>query len=464
MDWKQKYEELVLKHDTLSDQYHGLLIKNMEFDHMDGLLTNVCNMLDDELRVAKVFRNEGMECNVPDWGDHLKKLDSINKQLLNIWYGEECDESITITQFRPCRHKNGKIEKQTLDRHVQNISEIITFKCVDDYWFENELKRALQQKWLADSTFDNYIIGSWNSENLQRTAHSSDHHWREFKSQFHSLIGYNVFASRRQTSQIRKWTRSKSANVFSPLLERGNKKGLLTKYHLINSWQAEINDEVTRCHVYFMNDLEAISMCIDADINRNQFRIPQMIIENCPRTIVDSLTGDKQSVYGFCEGRASMTCMEKPMSADRTVPTVIVCGSFADNYHTHASIIHKMKSKFNFDKSYVVKALCSFPVVISLVLFNIDSKSKCIRSRFSSSSVVIWSKGMKQECCAGIENYNENIHTKCDNDIVKLKNEFISNIVKLPSKKSQSQNNKNQSKNQVYPKNPIPKSWEDALC
>ena len=68
---------------------------------------------------------------------------------------------------------------------------------------------------------------------------------------------------------------------------------------------------------------------------------------------------------------------------------------------------------------------------------------------------------MKQECCAGIENYNENIHTKCDNDIIQLKNEFISNIVKLPSKKSQSQINT--SKNKAYPKNTIPTSWNDAL-
>lgn len=461
MDWKKQYEELLLKHNALSDCYNDLLIKNMEFDNVDGLLSNVCEMLENELRVAKAFENENIECNVPDWGGLLKKLDSINKQLLNVWYDEISDESITITRFRPCRHKNGRIQKQTLDRHIQNMTDIISFKCVDEYWFENELKRALQQKWLSDSMFDNCIIGSWNSENLQRTAHSSDHHWREFKSQFHSLIGYNVFASRRQTSEIRKWMRAKTANVFSPLLERGNKKGLLTKYHLLNSWQAEINDEVTKCHVYFMNDLEAISMCIDADINRNQFRIPQMIIQNCPRTIIDSLTGDKQSVYGFCEGRASMTCMNKPMSADRTVPTVIVCGSFADNYHTHASIISKMKLNFNFDKSYVVKALCSFPIVVSLVLFNIDAKSKCIQSRFASSSVVIWSKGMKQECCAGIQNYNENIHTKCDNDIIQLKNEFISNIVKLPSKKSQSRINTN--KNKAYPKNPIPQSWNDAL-
>ena len=466
INWEQKYKQLLKKHNDLLEENNDLLINQMKLDDMTGLLDMVNEKLNYELEIGIAFVQENMEYKKPFWNKNLRQLNSTIIKLYKLWNRDDELKMPDIIQFRPFRHKDEKITTQTLSRHVNNINNIVYFKSVGHQFFQRELQTALMKNWLADPMQDNYIIGPWNSENLQRVAGSSDHRWRQFKSMFHSLMGVTVFASRRESSEIRKWTRSKTANAFSLLLERGQKKGKLTEQHLTKTWAQELNDEITKCHVFFLNDLEAIAMCIDADINRNNFMIPQMIIQSMPKTIIDSVAGDKQSIYGYSEARASLTCMNQPMSAERSIPTVIICGNFADNYHTHAKIMHEMKSKFNYDKSYVIKALTSFPIVITLVLYYINSKSQCIESRLASSSVVIWSKTMKQECMAGIENYNEKLHAVCDDNVIQLKNKFKSNIMKLRNKKIQNvdkQFQHNKAKRAKFPKHIVPQSWQDAM-
>lgn len=458
-DWEQKYNDLEYK-------YNRLVLNHIRISSITGMMHEIQDKLVQELTTAKQFIAEDIPYAKPFWGTNLRELNKISIELLNIWNDDQNDkingsndESIYITRFRPSCHRENVIPDQTIKRHVINVNEIVKFKCRNDEFCRRELTTRLMKLWLQDKQKDNYIIGSWNTENLQRILQASDHHFRQFTSAFHQLIGYKVFASQRQTTAIRIWNRSKSANVFSIVVERGRKKGKISLSDVAKRWQRAPDDEITKCHVFFMNDLEAICMCIDADINRNHFTIPQIIIEFNPRTIIDSLAGDKQSVYGFSEGRASMTTMNQPMSAARTVPTVLVCGNFADSYHTHASIINTMKKKFNYDKAYMVKALSDFPVVITLVLYNIDQTNDCIQSRFSSSAVAIWQKKMKQECLAGIEDYDESCHTVCDESIVDIQNEFTSNT-QFAQTKQRKQSSSNEKK---YSKKQVSNLWQDHL-
>lgn len=420
INWKEKYLEIMVA-------YQELLAKTVRLSSVNGLIEEVRKKVMDEYNNCTVLYNNNIKVSKPIWYYSLLKLHSTSLKLLKIF--DTVDEAKrnktnvpTIT--RVTKTQNLQLSKTTAERHANNINQIIVYKCRDDEYFQEQLQIQCMKLWSNSYRYGALsMVGSWNTEYLQGLLQTSDHNFREFRNELHRIVGCDVFASARKCSNIRQWLRILTGRVLQLFLERSKGSGKLRKASAKKGARAP-NDTCQKYFAFFMNDLEAIGLCIDSDINRNQFQINSLLVSSNPRTIFGQIAGDKQTVYGYGESAATLTNMDSPMSATRSIPTILICGDFADERRSHALLLDTIHSTFKYNKTNICKLLTDWPVVITIVLYAIPEQSNNLISRLGKSAVGIWNEKMKKTCAQAKCQYKEAHHTRVGDDIIQLDNQF----------------------------------------
>jgi hypothetical protein len=249
--------------------------------------------------------------------------------------------------------------------HLKEIDYLIRYKVRQEKESFIQIIKSLISFWKQKNPYQ-LQLSPLNTCLAQSVAGMTDVEFNSLKRLLKKVFGYPVFASGRKTAAIRIATRIRSGMTFEILLPQTVKgeKRLLTFL------------------CFGSNDHEAISQCIDNDINNNVFVIPS----RCKGKIWVQDAIDKQTNYGIQGSIATMTTMRNPMSAARSFPTLLVPGNATDEYDTFARVYHYMRQKYNYDRIAIWDALGKFPVVISIVLYRVE-EGKFV-SRFARSAVM----------------------------------------------------------------------------
>ena len=124
------------------------------------------------------------------------------------------------------------------------------------------------------------------------------------------------------------------------------------------------------------------------------------------------------------------------MSANRSIPTILIIGDFADERSSHLSVLQNMKKNHAYDKGRICQGLTDCGIIISTVLYAYN-KDGCITSRYSHSAVAIWDVDTNKNGKRLSDTYKEEEHTRVDDNVIKINNQFRNQInATLKKKKS----------------------------
>ena len=494
-DYEKLYKDLLVK-------YEKLAVKSVHFSSPDNLCTAFKTIVDKETRDTNNCNSFNLPIVEPIWFHNAMKLqeslssyfsactnknnnnkNEIKNKNQNKNQNKNDDHNETTINTQPhiarlnyTQYKSQEFSQRSKERHTSEMGRIIKYKCCNNEYWMGKLKEVITVHWGRNSGNGFLCLPKFSgmdTDYLQIVLDARDKNWHLFLSECKRIQGWHPFASKRVTDDIRKLKRARTAEVCRAMLQTGKGKGKSrTDYDLISK------DECSAFFVFIMNDCESISICIDSDINGNKFRIPFVVSNHSPRTILSQISGDKQTGYGYSESHCTLTTMISPMSAQRSIPSVLICGDFADERRSHQHIFSKVDKEFEYDKSSCIKALGDFPVVISFVLFRVNPNTRKLTSRMGRSTVAIWDIGMKRKCndIIGDESKVEeekDIIQLCNNQFTNNKYKshiyYESQIKKERKNKNKNQNkndnnnnnNNNSSKNKNNKKNIV--KWMDAL-
>lgn len=440
---ESNYKELYMQ---IRAEKDDLINRIIESDSIPCLCSQLSKLVKKEIDLNNLFKRLGSQTEEQPWTKDIIKLGKVLNQYLNSLSNEKENKDQLIEGMVPPqalpvrfeRYKTKEFSKRSRERHVANINKIMEFKCRNrDHWVE-ELRKLLVENW---DMKDIYLpsFGVMDTDYLQMVVDTTDARWDMFTREF-VRRGWNPFVSRRTTRDKRKVERLVTAQVFRNVLQQGKGGGAQRTDSALMR-----RDELMEYFICFIEEIEAICLCIDCDINANQFCIPDLISRGWKRTIVTQIAGDKQTNYGYSESHCSLTTMKAPMSGQRSIPVLLICGNFADERRSHEQIFKSIYDKFGYDKRTAQRGLGDFPVVLSLVLFHTSHRDNKLSSRLAKSAVAIWDYGMKEECddIIGVEQ----TFSVAEN-VMKLNNSFVSNKYsgQLQKKKQKNSNNNNKIK------------------
>ena len=407
-------------------------------------ITNLCqymkNFIDIEYKNYRFFVMEGMDLVAPFYLQAIGQLVIKLVGLLRIFNMFQPH----VSQYKSKIEWIHELNNKSNNRHVDNIDEIVKYKCLGDDDMIEQFKQLIVETWgnkKDENNPDLPMVSPWDTDLLQKLLLVTDKRFRAFKIELNFLTRRVVFASERQVGYLRELYRILTGIPFLNNLQRSKGRG---KIRSIADQKKE--DEYKNFLCFFMNDLEALALCVDADINKNEFFIPKIMGDE--RTIFSQLAGDKQSKYGYGESIATLTNKSNPLSAHRSIPTILIIGDFADERVSHLSTLQKMKQTYGYDKQYICGGLTDWPVIVSTVIYSYDKNCK-ITSRFSYSAVAIWDQNITKSTGRAVDAYDERKHIKVDHDVVKLQNDFDH------IKRQQNQNKKRKNSNKS--------TWKDAF-
>ena len=402
-------------------------------------IANLCeymkNFIDIEYNRCRFLMSENMNLVVPFYLHTIGQLVIKMVALLRIFNKYQPH----VSQYKNKVEWIHELSNKSNNRHVENIDEIVKYKCLGDDNMIEQLKQLILETWGHNNDENNPdipLVSPWDTDLLQKLLLVTDKRFRAFKIELNFITRRVVFASERQVGYLRELYRILTGIPFLNNLQRSKGRG---KIRSIADQKKE--DEYKNFLCFFMNDLEALALCVDADINKNEFFIPKIMGDE--RTIFSQLAGDKQTKYGYGESIATLTNISSPLSAHRSIPTILIIGDFADERPSHLSTLQKMKQTYGYDKQYICAGLTDWAVIISTVVYSCDKNSK-ITSRFSYSAVAIWDKNIVKSADRAVDAYDERKHTKVDHDVITLQNDFY----------QQNQNSKNKNRNKSR--------WKDA--
>lgn len=400
-DWKSKYDELFREYKKVT------------------AVSNLCSRLIDFIETTynrMIFMVKSNIALAIPYYYHTFKILAV--KLLNFirLFGEYQPH---VSQYK-CKVSwlNSLVTKSN-NRHVNNLVQVVNFKCLFDKKMIKQFKELIVKEWSNESNkIDLKLpeVSPWDTDLLQNILVTTDKRFRLFKVELNHITRRVVFSSERQVGYLREMKRVSTGKPFITELARSKGKG---KSRSIAEMKKE--DEIKNFLCFFMNDLEALALCVDADINNNEFFIPTVMGDK--RTVFCQLAGDKQTKYGYSESIASLTNINHPMSANRSIPTILIIGDFADERSSHVSVLQKMKKEHGYNKSSICAGLTDWSLIISTVLYSCDEQSK-IQSRYSYSAVAIWEENVPKNTNELSENYDEKKHTMVDEDVIVLKNKF----------------------------------------
>ena len=421
--WKKRYEKLLLQYNSLTG--------------ISRLCTELGAIVDDEYERFRFMIKSNLEIDIPYY---MKTLVIVVNKIAPL--------ARMFDQYQPhVRRYRKKLTwlNELIDEanreQIRNLQKIVAYKCLYDKRMIKQFKQLVVAAWGEKQVSNIPEISPWDTDLLQKILGVTDKRFRIFKVEFNHITRGVTFASERQVGYLRDLIRALTGVPFIKILARSKGRG---KIRSINEMRKE--DEMKNFLCFFMSDLEALALCVDSDINKNEFLIPPIMGDQ--RTIFGQLAGDKQTTYGYGESIASFTNACKPMSANRSIPTILIIGDFADERSSHLSVLRTMENDHGYNKAHVCAGLTDWPVIISTVLYSCD-KDSCIESRYSFSSVAIWEANVDKNFGVSCENYQEKKHTQIDEDVIKIKNDFV----KFGQEKKQKKKKKKSKNNNT---------WEDA--
>ena len=427
--WQKKYEELL-------QQYKSITA-------ISRLCKKLGEIVDDEYNRHSCMVKEEIEVEIPYYMNALVIVANKIAPFARIFNKYQPH----VRRYRKKLAWLNELVSQSNSKHLINMNKIVAYKCLYDERMIKQFKKYIAESWVEKQVSKIPEISPWDTDLLQKILGATDKRFRVFKVELNHITRAVVFASERQVRYLRDLCRAYTGIPFINMLQRSKGRG---KNRTINEMKRE--DEMKNFLCFFMSDLEALALCVDSDINKNEFCIPPIMGDE--RTIFAQLAGDKQTTYGYGESIASLTNTCKPMSANRSIPTILIIGDFADERSSHLSVLRKMENDHGYNKAHVCAGLTDWPVIISTVLYSCN-KDSCIESRYSYSSVAIWEANVDKNFGLSCENYQEKKHTQVDPDIIKLKNDFAKFDYGLQGNDEQKQNNKKKKREKK-------KTWEDA--
>ena len=449
------YKELYFK--ALAEMKE-LQIKTIDCNSIGGLCNRLSTLLNKEINKHNLFKNLNIRIEEQGWTKEVIKLGKVLNQYFNsfddhIEKKDDIKEGMVAPQpllVRFERYMRNEFTQRSKERHVGNINKIIKYKCRNrDYWIEQLQKKCVENWGIKELYLPS--LGMLDSDYYQMIADSIDCRWQFLVSELARDLGWNIFTSRRKVRDKRKLDRLWTAQVCRKALQQGKGGGARRSDRALKQ-----RDELMVYFIFYMEEIEAICLGIDSDINGNQFCIPDLITRGWERTIVTQIAGDKQTKYGYSESHCSLTTMKAPMSGQRSIPLVLICGDFADERRSHEQVFQLINDRFGYDKRAVQRGLCDFPVVITLVMFHTEREDDKLSSRLAKSAVAIWDYSMKEECddIIGVE---ETLSEP--EDVIKLKNSFVSN--KYTNNNNNNKKKKNKKKKKKNNKKKIV-LWQEA--
>ena len=406
----------------LLDKYNDLRTKYLQIASIRGMARSLEKDIEKQIQTTEFMRSENIVVEAPFWLENVIELGKIIEQLKQLYIVNDKEAPFISTYKSPDKSASDLTNKSN-DRHVHNMDQIVTYKCGKNKRLIKQFKQIIVDSWtvmegpLVD--VDTPIIGANDTSILQDIVHANDADWRRFVSECDYLSRRRIFSSERQGRYIRDFQKIYFCESFLHPLQRGKGSGK-NRSNLSISRKDEILDYLC----YFMDDREALGSCIDADINQNKFCTPAILGNE--RTIKAQYAGDKQMKYGYAESCVSLTRMESPMSAKRSIATMLICGDFADERKSHLSVIQKIKNKYGYDKQYIMCGLTYWPVVLSTIIYCLaDDNTQRIQSRMATSAIVIWDEKVKKDTGSRLGTYNEEIHTTIDKEIIRLQDNIF---------------------------------------
>ena len=194
--------------------------------------------------------------SISDWHGDVVRLHDILGKYVDLF--EDTCPKINLCIPR----KNGTIiHKKNLTPHTDQICQVIRWKSHNNTKVYDQILHDFFERHQQD-IFKYFGMGfqftPMNCNVLQQMVRASDHQWREFTKHVHSLVGFQLFASRRNTAKLRKELKPRTHDIISLSLVKDK----------VNQYNPNKTEKFLLSTI---RETEVMAQCFDNFVNNNKW-------------------------------------------------------------------------------------------------------------------------------------------------------------------------------------------------
>ena len=300
------------------------------------------------------------QCN---WTSSIQKLHSKTREYLNLF-------NIVPPTVDICCPRQGQTQYKanvSVKRHANNVLEIMRFKCQRHNDLYSQLKYHIGSKWKHD------LLKKWNicislspkdTFQIQNASCTNDKAWSTIATMTNKALGWRLFSSHNAKFNFRKQIQTITGQIMDVKLERAS----------FNNYDQRKHAQYT---VYYMNDTEIMTKCLDKWVNNNQW----VFMPHFNDTIWWTQGFDKATNGGLI---MIIALVWKTLSVKDCMISLYIPGDVKEN----ATNILKCHHLMNYPKQRHWQSLSKRPSCVTLVLYNV-SDDGTLMSRYVQSCIVM---------------------------------------------------------------------------